>query len=225
MFVNPTNHPIFIPIAINRRGAFKYNPPPLFSLPLLYILYISLKSSIERRSFPAMFPLMPRKISQRNQSVPFSWNETRYRFFSSFRSPNRFKKNELIIRLYDRGRKVVREEFRSNWISRNEKKKGGEKTWNFYSVSQRNGQFMKKEGRGEWDRLNFARRGKLVFCRCSPHNRPPQNGRGNVEMKFTAGTVSGWPAIGSRFRFGRGLRSKTFRPNRKIRLPDCTRGK
>lgn len=172
-----------------------------------------------------MFPLMPRKISQRNQSVPFSWNETRYRFFSRFRSPNRFKKNELIIRLYDRGRKVVREEFRSNWISRNEKKKKGEKTWNFYSVSQRNGQFMKKEGRGEWDRLNFARRGKLVFCRCSPHNRPPQNGRGNVEMKFTAGTVSGWPAIGSRFRFGRGLRSKTFRPNRKIRLPDCTRGK
>lgn len=74
-----------------------------------------------------MFPVMPRKISQRNQSVPFSWNETRYRFFSRFRSPNRFKKNELIIRLYDRGRKVVREEFRSNWISRNEKKKKGEK--------------------------------------------------------------------------------------------------
>lgn len=62
MFVNPTNHPIFIPIAINRRGAFKYNPPPpLFSLPLLYILYISLKSSIGRRSFPAMFPVMASK--------------------------------------------------------------------------------------------------------------------------------------------------------------------
>lgn len=41
MFVNPTNHPIFIPIAINRRGAFKYNPPlPSFlSSPPIYPIY------------------------------------------------------------------------------------------------------------------------------------------------------------------------------------------
>lgn len=41
MFVNPTNHPIFIPIAINRRGAFKYNPPPpsFLSSPPIYPIY------------------------------------------------------------------------------------------------------------------------------------------------------------------------------------------
>lgn len=41
MFVNPTNHPIFIPIAINRRGAFKYNPPPpsFLSSPPIYLIY------------------------------------------------------------------------------------------------------------------------------------------------------------------------------------------
>lgn len=115
-----------------------------------------------------MFPLMPRKISQRNQSVPFSWNETRYRFFSRFRSPNRFKKNELIIRLYDRGRKVVREEFRSNWISRNEKKKKGGKNLKFLFRFPEKRTVYEKGGQGWMGQIKFCSPWKIGFLSVFP---------------------------------------------------------
>lgn len=205
MFVNPTNHPIFIPIAINRRGAFVSNtiPPPLFSLP----------SYISHRNHRSLIFQRIKKILEKfpNEIKVYRFLETKLVSSPAFVSPNHFKKTDNPI-IWPREESCSGRYSLDLTKKRKRKKGGGEgKSWNFYSVSQRNGQFMKKEGRGEWDRLNFARRGKLVFCRCSPHNRPPQNGRGNVEMKLTAGTVSGWPAIGSRFRFGPKLFAPTGR--------------
>lgn len=114
-----------------------------------------------------MFPLMPRKISQRNQSVPFSWNETRYRFFSSFRSPNRFKKKRAdnpIIR--------PREESCSGRISFEldlaERKKKGGKNLKFLFRFPEKRTVYEKGGQGWMGQIKFCSPWKIGFLSVFP---------------------------------------------------------
>lgn len=151
MFVNPTNHPIFIPIAINRRGArcirLKYNPPPLYFLsfsssPRVYASFHWNHRFHDLSVSRKIFPTKPK-------CTTFSWNGTRYRFFS-----RNHLKNELIIRLYDRGRKVVREEFRSlGTEKKKERKKGG-----------KNLKFLFPEKRTVYEKGGQGWTGQIKFC-------------------------------------------------------------